>query len=127
MNKQVIDGLKKKRADLAGQIKQLKADKKAIESALKVFGVNRPDLLPETFRERGTRLFEHGELMALVGKAQRDGLTSPTDITKQVMQAKGVDASDRHLFKRYYDSVKDCRKRLKGRVTVNEALTESSP
>ena len=115
MNKQVIDGLKRKRSELAGEIKQLRADKKAIEAALKVYGVNRPDLLPEKYRERGARLFEHGELMALVGKAQRGGLTSPTCITRFIMRAKGVDPEDRHKFNRYYGSVTDCRKRMKGR------------
>jgi hypothetical protein len=61
---------------------------------------------------RVARRFANGELMALIGEAERAGHQTPTRIAQFIMAAKGMDQSDKKLVARILFSVKDCRKRM---------------
>lgn len=61
--------------------------------------------------------FANGELLRLIGEAERAGnqTPTPTRIIRYVMARKGMDASDKKLCARILFSVKDCRKRMNAR------------
>lgn len=58
------------------------------------------------------RRFANGELMKLIGEAERAGHQTPTRIAQFVMAAKGMDETNRKLVAKIRFSVKDCRKRM---------------
>jgi hypothetical protein len=77
-----------------------------LDATLKLLGHN-PDK-PRTFK----RLFAAGELMALIGEAERAGHTTPTPMLNYILKAKGLDATDKKVRQKLLYRVKDCRKRM---------------
>jgi len=111
MTEHVISGLVKKRSELAGELDRLRADLRAIDRALIVFGHDDPKSIKAANKRRNPTLFKSGEVIALVGQAEREGLDNNPDIADWILRKKGWSAS---LYKRVWNSVKDCRKRFKG-------------
>ena len=65
----IINGLKQKRAELAGQLERVRKDLAAIDGALIAFGYHDVKQIPAKRTRRRPPLFKAGELMALVGEA----------------------------------------------------------
>ena len=68
----------------------------------------------EQSRRTGRR-FANGELMALIGEAERAGAKTVAAILQHIVSAKGWDPTDAKLAARLTWSVKDCRKRMNAR------------
>jgi hypothetical protein len=66
------------------------------------------------------RNFRNGELVALIGEAERAGHDSLKPMTEYAMKAKGLDTGDESLLKRIRWSVGECRTRT-GRMARREA------
>jgi len=62
-----------------------------------------------------TRRFASGELIALIGEAERAEHTTPIPILAYLMKVKGLDATDKRLKQKLLYRVKDCRRRLNAR------------
>ena len=62
-------------------------------------------------KARVARSFANGELIALVGEAERAGNQTPIRIAQYIMAAKSMDSADEKLRKRIIFSVRDGRKR----------------
>jgi hypothetical protein len=101
-----IDALLRKREELLAQVQGLQSAIFHIDQALALIGYG---------KARVARRFANGELIALVGEAERAGNTTPVRIAQYIMAAKGMDAADEKLRKRIIFSVKDVRKRLAAR------------
>lgn len=104
-----IDALLRKREELIAQIQGLQSAVFHIDQALALIGYG---------KNRVARRFANGELIALIGEAERAGHQTPTRVAQFIMAAKGMDTSDKVLTKRIVFSVKDCRKRMGGRVAT---------
>ncbi len=108
MSDHVISGLVRKRAELAGHVSRIRADLRAIDRALLIFGFEEPEsIAPQAKRIRG-RIFAPGELTALVGRAEREGKTRNPEIARWVLAQKDWPET---RYKRVYQSVKDLRKK----------------
>ena len=103
-----MEGLLAKRDEMAAQIKTLQSGIFHIEATLKLRGHDNGQIKRE-------RLFANGELIALVGEAERAGLETPVPIALHIMKSKGMDPADMALKKRMVWKVKECRKRLNRR------------
>lgn len=101
-----IDALLRKREELLAQVQGLQSAIFHIDQALALIGYG---------KARVARRFANGELIALVGEAERAGNQTPTRVAQFIMAAKGMDQSDEKLRKRIIFSVKDVRKRLAAR------------
>ena len=101
-----IDALLRKREELLAQVQGIQSAIFHIDQALNLIGYSK------TVK---ARRFANGELMALIGEAERAGNQTHTRIMQYVMAAKGMDASDKKLTARILFSVKDCRKRMNAR------------
>lgn len=110
MTKLIVSGLIKKRSEIAGEIQSMQADLKAIDRALLVFGFEDIESIAPRRQRPRPPLFKSGELISLIGEAERAGLDNNPDIADWIIQKKGWGAS---LYKRVWSSVKDCRKRAK--------------
>jgi len=104
-----MEGLLAKRDEMAAQIQALQSGIFHIDATLKLLG---HDGGPGGKRER---LFANGELIALIGEAERTGLETPVPIALHIMKSKGMDPADAALKKRMVWKVKECRKRLNRR------------
>ncbi len=102
-----IDALLRKREELAAQVAGIQSSIFHIDQALALIGYG---------KARVARRFANGELIALIGEAERAGHQTPTRIAQYIMAAKGWDSSDDKLAKRILFSVKDCRKRMNARA-----------
>lgn len=101
-----IDALLRKREELLAQVQGLQSAIFHIDQALALIGYA---------KARVARRFANGELIALVGEAERAGNQAPTRIAQYIMAAKGMDVADEKLRKLIIFSVKDVRKRLAAR------------
>jgi hypothetical protein len=101
-----IDALLRKREELLAQVQGLQSAIFHIDQALALIGYGTKTV---------ARRFANGELMKLIGEAERAGNQTPTRITQFVMAAKGMDQADAKLTARVLFSVKDCRKRMNAR------------
>jgi hypothetical protein len=101
-----IDALLRKREELTAQVQGLQSSIFHIDQALALIGYG---------KKTTARRFANGELIALIGEAERAGHTTPTRIAQFIMAAKAMDQNDRKLAARILFSVKDCRKRLNAR------------
>jgi hypothetical protein len=99
-----IDDLLAKRAELASQVQGLQSAIFHIDATLSLLG--------HTARPKVSRRFAPGELLALVGEAERAGCDTPTKITTYILAAKGFGSE---LRGKVMFSVKDARKRLNAR------------
>ena len=102
-----IDALLRKREELLAQVQGLQSAIFHIDQALALIGHG---------KGRVARRFANGELMRLIGEAERAGNQTPTRIAQFVMAAKGMDQTDKKLVARIIFSVKDCRKRMNARA-----------
>ena len=102
-----ISALLAKRTELAEQVQHIQATIFHIDATLEAFGY-KPGPKPK-------RRFANGELIRLVGEAERAGSTSHNAIAHWLVRAKGWNAADQILYKRTLWSVKECRKRLNAR------------
>jgi len=101
-----IDALLRKREELLAQVQGIQSAIFHIDQALNLIGYSTKVV---------ARRFANGELMRLIGEAERAGNQTPTRIMQYVMAAKGMDASDKKLCAKILFSVKDCRKRMNAR------------
>jgi hypothetical protein len=102
---EAIEAILKKRRELEVRLHGLQSAIYHLDQTLELLGYN-PDQPVKTGRR-----FANGELVAMVGEAERLGHTSQSQIVTYVMTAKGWDVEDETLRKRIAYSVKDCRKR----------------
>lgn len=101
----VISALRDKRAELSGVIRALEAkigqhrvELVHLDATIRLFA---PDMEPDAIRPRATRQrgdwFGHGECARLVCDVLRDAPApvSTADITRRLMEMKGIPAGDR--------------------------------
>jgi hypothetical protein len=103
-----IDVLLSKRAELATQLQEAQVAIFHIDATLVLLG-------HKMAKPRGPNRFAPGELVKLVGVAERAGCTTNRTVAEHIMRAKDMDTEDRPLAAKITMSVKDCRKRLGGR------------
>ncbi len=103
----VVSGLIQKRAELAGQLEQVKKDLAAIDGALVAFGYHDAKRIKPRNKRRRPPLFKPGELTALVGEAERSGCDDNASIAAWIMRRQNLEPD---LYQRVRDSVKDRRK-----------------
>jgi len=103
MSEATIQGLLDKRAELTAELQGLQSAIFHIDATLALLG------FPGVAKRN--RRFGNGELVKLIGEAERAGHTTAQQTTLYVMRAKGMDPNDESLRKRIWGSVKDCRKR----------------
>jgi hypothetical protein len=101
-----IDALLRKREELLAQIQGAQSAIFHIDQALALIGYS---------KGVKARRFANGELLKLVGEAERAGHQTPMRIAQYIVAAKGLDAEDEKLRARIIFSVKDARKRLNAR------------
>ena len=101
-----IDALLRKREELLAQVQGLQSAIFHIDQALALIGHGKGRL---------SRRFANGELIKLIGEAERAGNQTPKPIAQFVMAAKDMDQADKKLVARIIFSVKDCRKRMNAR------------
>jgi hypothetical protein len=65
--------------------------------------------------KKQNRYFGPGELIKLIGEAERAGLKTPRDVAHYVMETKQLDTNDKSLVRRIRWGVTDCRKRMAAR------------
>lgn len=104
----VVSALLAKRTELAEQVQQIQATIFHIDATLAEFG-HRPG------GSKPKRRFANGELIRLIGEAERSGVTSVNGIARWIIQSKGWNEGDQTLYKRVLWSVKECRKRMNAR------------
>ena len=104
-----IAALLVKRAALAIQIQEAQSALFHLDATLRLLGHD-----PHARKTYG-RLFASGELIALIGEAERAGHTTPVPILAYLMKAKGLDATDKRLKQKLLYRVKDCRRRMSAR------------
>jgi hypothetical protein len=102
-----VTALLEKRTELAQRVQELQATIYHIDATLAAFGHGKA----KTFHRR----FANGELIRLIGEAERANVTSHGAVARWVVTQKGWDWSDKVLAKRVVASVKECRKRLNAR------------
>ena len=107
----IINGLKQKRAELAGELERVRKDLAAIDGALIAFGYHDVKQIPPKRTRRRPPLFKAGELMALVGEAERAGCADNASVAAWIMKERDMQPE---LYQRVRDSVKDCRKPKRG-------------
>ena len=107
----IINGLIKKRAELAGQLEKARKDLAAIDGALVAFGYHDAKKIPAKHTRRRPPLFKPGQLIALVGEAERAGCEDNPTIAAWIMRQQDMAPE---LYQRVRDSVKDCRKPKRG-------------
>src|SRR5689334_5495586 len=104
---ETVTALIEKRTQLAEEVQRLQATIYHIDATLAAFGHGNP----RTFHRR----FANGELIRLVGEAERANVTGHYAMARWVIDKKGWDRSDKVLARRVLASVKECRKRLNAR------------
>lgn len=116
-----ISALKRKRAELAGELTELDKQRRALASRIKcvdetlrLFGFqDDPNEIPAR-RKRGW-IFRRGQLRRMVLAALREAAGAPItngEIAASVIQQMGWDADDDELHGLITGKVKDVRKRL---------------
>lgn len=80
-----------KRSALAIQIQEAQSAIFHLDATLRLLGHD-----PHARKTYG-RLFASGELIALIGEAERAGHKTPVPILDYLMKAKGLDATDKRL------------------------------
>lgn len=115
-----ISALKRKRAELAGELLDLEKRRRAItckirhgDEALKLMGFSGdPKDMPA--RRYSRRLFPHGELQRIVFAALREsgGSISNAKIAALIVRQMGWDTGDEELRSLVAGKVKDARKRF---------------
>jgi hypothetical protein len=101
-----IDALLRKREELLTQIQGMQSAIFHIDQALSLIGYSKTTV---------ARRFAKGELIRLIGEAERSGNQTPIRIAQFVMAARGMDQDDKKLVARIIFSLKDCRKRMNAR------------
>lgn len=104
MTDTLIDGLLAKRTEVSTQLLSLQSNLYHLNATLELLG-HKPD------EHKRQRFFANGELIRLIGDAERSGLTSSESITQQVMKSKGFDYKDGDMRKVMLAKAKECRKR----------------
>jgi len=107
MSEEAIQALTEKRAALMTQIRELQSAVFHIDGAIIALGGRMPNRL--------RRIFGQGELMRLIGEAERAGHSTIRAIAHHIMTAKKMDVEDAELVNRIRQSVKECRKRMNAR------------
>lgn len=106
----VISGLVRKRAELAGDLARLEEALRNVDGTLRLLGYERPEAIEPHFTRCRPSLFKPGELMQLVCDAQREGLSLNPEIANWIIVRKDF---DRNLYKRIRQAVQDCKKRIR--------------
>lgn len=101
-----IDALLRKREELLAQVQGLQSAIFHIDQALALIGYGTKIV---------ARRFANGELMRLIGEAERAGNQTPVRIAQYIMASKGMDAEDLKLRARIIYGVKECRKLMNSR------------
>lgn len=114
MTDHVISGLVKLRAELSGELQVLRQKLQHIDATLEILGYAEPGRIVPRFQRQSPPMFKAGELMALVGEAERTGHKDNVSITRWIMEQRNFDDG---VYKRLRESVRDCKKRLNRRRT----------
>ena len=107
MSDDLISGLLAKRTELTEEVQKLQTAIYHLDATLVAFGY-KPGKTP-------TRRFANGELIKLIGEAERAGVSTVASIARWVVKSKDWNVEDRILHKRVLHSVKECRKRMNAR------------
>jgi hypothetical protein len=102
-----ITALRQKRAELVAQVQALHSEIYHVDAAIRLLG-GKP-------RKPQNRFFGPGELIRMIGEAERSGMSAPREIAGYIMKAKGLDQTDKSLVRRIRWGVTDCRKRMAAR------------
>ena len=108
MSDETVSILLAKRTELLEQVQKVQATIFHIDMTLEAFGYKPGGSKPK-------RRFANGELIRLIGEAERAGVTSANGIARWIAQTKGWPVNDQTLAKRTLWSVKECRKRMNAR------------
>lgn len=111
MSEEALKALTEKRAALMAKIRELQSDVFHIDGAITALGGR----MAAAAARRQSRLFGPGELMRLVGEAERAGESDPRHIAISIMRSKHMDLTDRELVNRMRWKVTDCRRRMTAR------------
>ncbi len=109
MSNTTIELLLRKRGELLASAQGIQSAIYHLDQTLALIGYT-----DENVVARGRR-FANGELIALIGEAERSGHKTVTPIVQYVMSAKGMDLTDERLRRKIIYSVKECRKRTSPR------------
>jgi hypothetical protein len=113
----VIYALKRKHAELAGEIHRFARELDQVEGSLRLFGYrgNFSDIPPKLRKPK--RLFGRGELRRLVIDILRENRCPPfnAEIAAEIIRTKGWDARDGLLQAQMVDRVKAVRNGLRKR------------
>jgi hypothetical protein len=108
MSEEALKALREKRAELISQVQEMHSEIFHIDHAIRLLGGRGP--------KRRNQMFGPGELIKLIGEAERlHGLSGPKKTALHIIRAKGLDATDKDLIRRVRWSVTECRKRMAGR------------
>ena len=105
MSELAVNALLERRAVLINQIKDLQTHVFHIDGALIAIGYKNPP------KQRGAHMFQRGELIALVGQAERQGCKTAREVAVWLMKNRGMDPEDRDALNHMIGKVKECRKR----------------
>jgi hypothetical protein len=92
MSEEAIQALTEKRAALIHPIRELQSQLFHIDGAIQALG-GRP-------AKKQKRLFGPGELIRLIGEAERSGMKAPREVAANIMKAKNLDQTDKALVRR---------------------------
>ena len=107
MSEEAIHALTEKRTALMLQIRELQSQVFHIDGAIQALG-GRP-------AKRQNRFFGPGELIRLIGEAERSGLSTPRDVARYIMKAKELNETDKAVVRHVRWSVTECRRRMNAR------------
>jgi len=118
-----ISGLRRKRAELAGQVAvaerhylKLSTDLKALDTTLSLFDeVNDPKLIRAVIPRQKHTMFRHGHLIKAVRATLRQAQAPMTvhDIAMVVAGGRGLDVGDAAAARKVVGAVRDTLKRTK--------------
>lgn len=121
-NAHAISALKRKRAELAGDLIGLEKQRRAVcqriahvDATLRLFGFQGdPKDIPARVTQR-PRMFRRGHLQRMVYAALREsgGQIRTGDIARTIIAQMGWDVGDNELVALITDKVKDVRKRIR--------------
>jgi hypothetical protein len=105
MSEETIEVLLRKRGALMIQIRELQSQVFHIDGAITALG-------GKPLKRLQNRFFGPGELIRLIGEAERSGMKAPREVAAYIMKAKDLDETDKAMVRRIRWSVTDCRKRM---------------
>lgn len=119
-NASAVEALLRKREELLISARGIQSAIYHIEQSLALIGYANGEMLPRR------RRFANGELIALIGEAERGGHTTVSAVARYIVSAKGWDPTDDDLTRKIRYSVKECRSGWRGVSHRRRAIRRSS-